>query len=58
MHASGVSRIVAVLVGAGVLFGLEQGLNLALYVAIPLGVLAYVVTLVGLGLMLGTGKRA
>jgi hypothetical protein len=41
-----------------VVFGLEQGLNLALYIAIPLGVLAYLVTLVGLGLMLGTGKRA
>ena len=58
MHASGVSRIVAVLIGAGVLFGLEQGLNLALYFAIPLAVLAYLATLVGLGLMLGTGKRA
>jgi hypothetical protein len=58
MQTNGATRIVAVLVGAGVLFGLEQGLKLALYVAIPLGVLAYVVTLVGLGLMLGTGKRA
>jgi hypothetical protein len=58
MQTNGVSRIVAVLVGAGVLFGLEQGLQLALYIAIPLGVLAYLVTLVGLGLMLGAGKRA
>ncbi|HEX3439053.1 MAG TPA: hypothetical protein VHT93_01795 [Pseudolabrys sp.] len=58
MQANGVSRIVAVLIGAGVVFCLEQGLNLALYIAIPLGVLAYLVTLVGLGLMLGTGKRA
>jgi hypothetical protein len=58
MRANGVSRIVAVLVGAGVVFGLEQGLNLPLYIAIPVGILAYLVTLVGLGLMLGARKRA
>lgn len=48
----------AVLVGAGVLFGLEQELGAKFYVAIPAGILAYVVTLVVLGLVLGTSSQA
>ncbi len=49
-------RFVAMLVGAGVLFGLEQGLSANLYVAIPAGIVAYVVTLITLGLMFGSGS--
>ncbi|HET7381908.1 MAG TPA: hypothetical protein VFJ59_04915 [Pseudolabrys sp.] len=51
-------RFAAVLVGAGVLFGLEQELGAKFYVAIPAGILAYVVTLVVLGLVLGTSSQA
>lgn len=51
-------RFAAVLVGAGVLFGLEQELGVKFYVAIPAGILAYVVTLVVLGLVLGTSSQA
>ena len=51
-------RFAAVLVGAGVLFGLEQELGAKLYVAIPAGILAYVVTLVALGRVLGTSSQA
>jgi uncharacterized membrane protein len=51
-------RFAAVLVGAGVLFGLEQELGVKLYVAIPAGILAYVATLVALGLTLGSGSQA
>ena len=58
MNKRGISRIVSVLVGAAVLFGLEQGLGLKFYIAIPAGVLAYLVTLVALGLMLETHTRA
>jgi hypothetical protein len=53
-----ISRFVAVLVGAAVLFGLEQGLGLKIYIAIPLAVLAYVVTLVALKQALGPDARA
>jgi hypothetical protein len=35
-----IGRIIAVLVGAVVLFGLEQGRGLQLYFAIPAGLLA------------------
>jgi hypothetical protein len=58
MNKHGISRIVAVLVGAAVLFVLEQGLGLKFYIAIPAGVLTYIVTLVALGLVLGTETRA
>jgi hypothetical protein len=51
-------RFAAVLVGAGVLFGLEQELGAKLYVAIPAGIVAYVITLVVLGLMFGGGTQA
>ena len=53
-----ISRFVAVLVGAAALFGLEQGLGLQFYIAIPLAVVAYVVTLVAMGLALGADARA
>lgn len=57
MKPDRIGRIAAVLVGAAVLFGLEQGLGIKLYLAIPAGILAYVVTLVALGLLLEPGPR-
>ncbi|HET7192869.1 MAG TPA: hypothetical protein VFI98_13295 [Pseudolabrys sp.] len=50
-------RLAAVLVGAAVLFGLEQGLALKLVIALPAGVAAYFVTLVVLGLTFGSGNQ-
>lgn len=58
MKRDGISRIVAVAVGAAVLYGLGQGLGLELYVSIPAGVLAYIATLVSMRLMLGTDPVA
>ena len=58
MNRDRMIRFAAVLVGAGVLFGLEQELGAKLYVAIPAGILAYVVTLVVLGRVLGTSSQA
>jgi len=58
MSKHGITRIVAVLVGAAVLFTLEQKLELALYIAIPAGVVAFIVTLVAMGLALGVTPRA
>ena len=51
-------RFAAVLVGAGVLFAIEQELGAKLYVAIPAGILAYIVTLVVLGLVFGSRGQA
>jgi uncharacterized membrane protein len=57
MNRDRMIRFAAVLVGAAVLFGLEQQLGAKLYVAIPAGIIAYVVTLVALGLMFGSGRQ-
>jgi len=51
------TRFAAVLVGAAVLFGMEQQLGAKLYVAIPAGILAYIVTLLVLGLIFGRGSQ-
>jgi uncharacterized membrane protein len=58
MNRDRMIRCAAVLVGAGVLFGLEQELGAKLYVAIPAGILAYIATLVALGLTLGSRRQA
>lgn len=58
MSKHGISRIVAVLIGAAVLFFLEQNLGLQLVIAIPAGVLAYVATLLAMDLALGVKPRA
>jgi uncharacterized membrane protein len=53
MTRHGMTRIAAVLVGAAVLFVLEQRLGIQLYIAVPAGIFAYFAALVGLGLLLG-----
>ena len=58
MSKHGISRMVAVLVGAAVLFFLEQNLGLQLIIAIPAGVIVYVATLLAMDLALGVKSRA
>ena len=58
MSRSGITRIVAVLTAAAVLFALQQGLGLQFYFALPAAVLAYLAVLVGLGLLLDADKPA
>jgi len=53
-----ISRFIAVAVGAATLFGLEQGLGLQLYIAIPVAFVAYIVTLAASGLVLGADPSA
>ncbi|HEX3163427.1 MAG TPA: hypothetical protein VHQ92_12690 [Pseudolabrys sp.] len=58
MNRDRMIRFAAVLVGAAVLLILEQQLGAKLYIAIPGGIIAYVITLVALGLMFGSSKQA
>jgi hypothetical protein len=51
-------RLVAVAIGAAVLFGLQHGFGLELYIAIPLAAVAYLVVKVALGLLWGADKTA
>ena len=50
-------RLAAVLVGIGVIFGLEQQLDTKAYIAIPTGILAYTVTRLVLGLAFGSSGQ-
>jgi len=58
MNKQVIGRIVSVLFGAAVLFGLAQELGLQLYVAIPIAVVAYMVVKVGIGLAWGVDEKA
>ena len=51
-----IARFVSVLVGAAVLFGDLQRLNVAFYVAFPIAIVAYLAVKIGLGLLIGAGK--
>lgn len=52
-----ITRIIAMLAGGTILFWLEQGLGLQLYIALPVAILAYLAMLVAVGLLLGTDKQ-
>ena len=58
MNRQRIVRIISVLVGAAVLFGLEQGLGVKIYIAIPVAIVAYLAVKVALGLAWGTDGRA
>ncbi|HUL89444.1 MAG TPA: hypothetical protein VLU23_14850 [Pseudolabrys sp.] len=58
MNRDRMIRFAAVAVGAAVVFGLEQGANAKLYIAIPGGIVAYIVTLVALELIFGSSSQA
>jgi hypothetical protein len=57
MNRQAIGRIVSVLVGAAVLFGLEQGLGVTLYIAIPLAIVVYLAVKVAFGLLWGSGDK-
>jgi hypothetical protein len=45
-------RIIAVLLGATVLFGLEIGLGVSYYIAIPAGIIVYTALRLGFALLI------
>jgi hypothetical protein len=51
-------RIFAMLIGVAVLLGLEQGLGLAFYVAIPVAILAYTACRLGLETLIADNTPA
>lgn len=51
-----IGRIVSVLIGAAVLFELQRGFNVALYIAIPVAIIVYLIVKVAIGLLLGIDK--
>lgn len=57
MNRNPYARIAGVAVGAATIFGLQQGLELPFYVALPLAIVAYVVTLLAMGYLLDAGAK-
>jgi flagellar biosynthesis protein FliP len=51
-----IGRTVSVVIGAAVLFELQRGFNVALYIAIPIAIVAYLVAKVAVRLLLGIDK--
>jgi hypothetical protein len=58
MNKLAIVRVISVVTGAAVLFGLERGLGLQLYVAFPAAMVAYMVVKVAIGLLWGVDERA
>jgi hypothetical protein len=58
LNRLGVTRFVAIMVGAAVVYGLGQWLGVSLFIAIPVATVAYIVTLVVVGLLLGADPQA
>jgi hypothetical protein len=58
MNRLRIVRFISVLVGAAVLFGLQQGLDVKIYIAVPVAFVAYLAVKVVLGLALGADGRA
>jgi hypothetical protein len=57
MNRQAIGRVAAVLSGAAVLFGLEQGLDVKLYIAIPVDVVVYTAIKLAFGLLWGAGDK-
>ena len=58
MNRQAIGRIVSVLIGAAVLFGLEQGLGVKLYFAIPVAIVVYLAVKIAIGLLWGVDDKA
>jgi hypothetical protein len=58
MNRQAIGRIVSVLAGAAVLFGLQQGLDVKFYFAFPVAMVVYLAVKVAIGLLWGAGDKA
>ena len=58
MNKLAITRIVAVLTGAAVLFGLHQGLGLQFVIALPAALIVYLAVKVAIGLWCGVDGKA
>ena len=58
MNKLAIARLVAVLIGAAVVFGLQQGLGMQLYFAVPIAAIVYTAVKVAIGLAWGVDEKA
>jgi hypothetical protein len=57
MDRQTIGRLISVLAGAAVLFGLEQGLDMKFYFALPVAVAVYVALRLAIGFLWGAGDK-
>ena len=57
MSKLAIGRMIAVLVGAAVVFGLQRGLDMQLYFAVPIAAIAYTAVKVAIGLAWGVDEK-
>jgi hypothetical protein len=53
-----IGRIISVLIGAAVLYGLERGLGVKIYIAIPIAIVVYLALKAAIGQLLGVDDKA
>ncbi len=52
MNPNPYARMAGIAAGAASIFGLQQGLELSFWIALPLAILAYAATVIGVGFLL------
>lgn len=57
MNPNPYARMTAVAVGAATIYGLQQGLELSFWIALPLAIVAYAVTVMGVGYLLAARAK-
>jgi hypothetical protein len=57
MDRQTIARLISVLTGAAVLFGLEQGAGMKFYFAVPVAVVVYVAVRLAIGHLWGAGDK-
>ena len=57
MNRQAIGRLIAILAGGAVMFGLEQGLGVKIYYAIPAGIAVYLALRLGFGLLGSAGDK-
>jgi uncharacterized membrane protein len=57
MERQTIGRLISVLAGAAVLFGLEQGLGMKFYYAVPVAVVVYVALRLAIGSLWSAGDK-
>ena len=58
MNRMAIGRIISVLAGAAVLFELEHGYGVTLYIAIPVAIVVYLAIKIAIGLLWGGDDKA
>jgi hypothetical protein len=57
MNPNPYARMTAVAVGAATIYGLQQGLELSFWIALPLAIVAYAATVISVGYFLAARTK-